>query len=129
MGYEPKYDIAIKTKTVTNQVETDHTDSIDWDFPFSDLEHLSCRCANDESKKEELERQRVRLKFCENNIGSRIYGNFAGVYTIKGVAMASRWPFWKPMPYVIIERVFLSSTSYEHVLWLDLGKPITESTE
>ena len=121
--YSPKYDTSIKSRTVRSYIDTQHTDCIDWDFPFDDLEFVSCRCLDEDGKKKELTRQKHRLRVCEDNIGDvDYYGKFGGCYEVLAVGMCSRWPFWRPRPYVLVERTFLSSVSQEWVGWLDLPK-------
>ena len=121
--YSPKYDTVVATRTVTNQVDTKHTDYIDWDFPFDDLVFVSCRCLEEEQKKTELARQKDRLRICAENIGNvDYYGNFGGHYEVVGVGMCSRWPFWQPRPYVLVKRIFLGSANVDYVGWLDLPR-------
>lgn len=122
-GYEPKYDTTIQSRTATHRIETQHTECIDWDFPFDDLEFVSCRCLDEDGKKKVLARQKSRLRLCEDNSGNvDYYGKFGGHYEVVGVGMCSRWPFWRPRPYVLVKRTFLGSETVDYIGWLDLPR-------
>lgn len=106
MNYRPDYDTTIRSETVRQLHDTIHRDGIDWSYPFDDPEHTACMCCNDEQKRASIEQLKEFLRQCE--VGGECYvSNYGGWprlwRKVRGVAMASCWPYWHPRPVVIVD--------------------------
>lgn len=85
-------------KTYTQTVrEGEYLGPIDWDYNFE--QHID--------DKERLEKQKEKLKILENNVEkykATVDGGWprCGWGTVLKVGMYDGWPYWRPVPSVLI---------------------------
>ena len=107
--YKPNYDTEIRTVTVATRQDTLHVDRIDWEnYPFNDPDITSAMCCSDEYKAQHVEKLKEYLRLCEQFSEKEVYAsNYGGWpriwHKVLGVGMASKWPYWKPRPVVIVD--------------------------
>lgn len=81
---------------------------IDWTYDF--LSHYGSMCASEDGKREQRDRDLVRLRKMEESckvggdVEATTYGGWprCGWGRVLAVGMYDGWPYWKPVPSVLI---------------------------
>lgn len=122
--YTPSYPHEITTKTSVERVNTMHTDSIDWEYPFAAIwEESSCRCYSSDPEVKKNQQSRdislviERLKTLEANPGRCLAGSSEYGNKVLCVGMASAWPYWRPRPTVLVS----THMGTEWIDWMSLA--------
>lgn len=132
MTYQPDYDTTVRTTTVVQKHDTMHVDGIDWcNYPFDAPEHVANLCCDEAGRLAEIEKQKEYLRLCEQCLEKKVlasnYGGWPRIWQrVISVGMASKWPYWRPRPTVVVMGVL----GAEWIDWLSLtGAKIAEDDE
>lgn len=111
--YEPSYPCVVQERTTVEKVNTMHTESFDWQYPFEAVirerasRSFTDSAAIDARVAQDLEMRIGFLKLIESNAGNAQVSNYGGWpriwHDVIGFGMASCWPYWTPRPTVVME--------------------------